>query len=73
MYEAAEGADAVALITEWKQFRMPDWTLLRSAMRDNIIVDGRNILDKEEALNAGFRYYGIRNAIRQAAGSGNRI
>lgn len=59
MYEAAEGADAVALITEWKQFRMPDWTLLRSAMRDNIIVDGRNILDKEEALNAGFRYYGI--------------
>ena len=59
IYEAAEGADAVALITEWKQFRMPDWTLLRSAMRDNIIVDGRNILDKEEALNAGFRYYGI--------------
>ena len=59
MYEAAKGADAVALITEWKQFRMPDWTLLRSAMRDNIIVDGRNILDKEEALNAGFRYYGI--------------
>ena len=59
----------VALITEWKQFRMPDWTLLRSAMRDNIIVDGRNILDKEEALNAGFRYYGMRE-ITGAAASG---
>ena len=59
MYDAAEGADAIALITEWKQFRMPDWAQLRASMRDNILVDGRNIFDKEEALAAGFRYYGI--------------
>lgn len=59
MYEAAEGADAVALVTEWKQFRMPVWATLHETMRDNLIVDGRNILDKEEALAAGFRYIGI--------------
>lgn len=59
MYEAAEGADAIALVTEWKQFRMPVWTMLHASMRDNLVVDGRNILDKEEALAAGFRYIGI--------------
>lgn len=59
MYEAAEGADAVALVTEWKQFRMPAWNDLRRSMRGDLIVDGRNILDKEEALAAGFRYLGI--------------
>ncbi len=59
MYEAAEGADAVALVTEWKQFRMPAWGDLRRCMRGDLIVDGRNILDKEEALAAGFRYLGI--------------
>jgi len=59
MYEAAEGADAVALLTEWKVFRMPDWSRLRSLMRGNVLVDGRNIYDKEEVLKAGFRYSGI--------------
>lgn len=59
MYEAAQGAHAIALVTEWKQFRMPDWARLRADMRDNVLVDGRNILDKEEAINAGFRYFGI--------------
>ena len=59
MYEAAAEAEAVALVTEWKQFRMPAWTALRDTMAGNLIVDGRNILDKEEALAAGFRYIGI--------------
>lgn len=59
MYETAEGADAIALVTEWKQFRMPAWTTLHGLMRGNLIIDGRNILDKEEALAAGFRYIGI--------------
>lgn len=40
MYEAAEGADAVALITEWKEFRMPDWPQLHAAMRGDAIIDG---------------------------------
>ena len=59
MYEAAEGADAVALITEWKEFRMPDWAQLYTAMRGDTIVDGRNIFDKPEVIAAGFRYFGI--------------
>ena len=46
MYEAAEGVDAVALLTEWKELRMPDWTQLRATMRGDAVVDGRNIFDK---------------------------
>lgn len=59
MYEAAAGADALVLVTEWKEFRMPDWVRLRGLMRGNVLVDGRNIFDKHEALAAGFRYVGI--------------
>lgn len=59
MYEAAEGADAIALVTEWKEFRMPDWKRLRTLMRGDALVDGRNIFDKEEVLRAGFRYSAI--------------
>lgn len=59
MYEAAEGADAITLVTEWKEFRMPDWAGLKERMRDNVVIDGRNIYDKEEITSAGFRYWGI--------------
>lgn len=59
MYDAAEGVDAVALLTEWKIFRLPNWSELRALMHDNILVDGRNIYDKEEVRNEGFRYYAI--------------
>ncbi|MCK9304846.1 MAG: UDP-glucose/GDP-mannose dehydrogenase family protein [Bacteroidales bacterium] len=57
--EAARGADALALITEWKQFRLPDWKKLRSVMRGNIIVDGRNIYDPAEIKAEGFIHYSI--------------
>lgn len=59
MYDAAQGADAIALITEWKEFRMPDWKELHSGMRGNVLVDGRNIFVREEVLREGFRYAGI--------------
>ena len=59
MYEAAEGADALVLMTEWKQFRMPDWSRLHAAMHGALVVDGRNIFDREELAAAGFRYRGI--------------
>ena len=59
IYEAAEGADAIALATEWKQFRLPDWNAIRKTMRGNLIVDGRNIYDQNELADKGFRYTGI--------------
>lgn len=59
IYDAAKDADAVALITEWKQFRIPNWKRLKSLMKDNIIVDGRNIYDSKEVIREGFRYYCI--------------
>ncbi|WP_300738163.1 UDP-glucose/GDP-mannose dehydrogenase family protein [uncultured Alistipes sp.] len=58
-YDATQGADALVLLTEWKEFRMPDWALLREQMRGNAVIDGRNIFDKQEVLAAGFRYVGI--------------
>ena len=52
-------ADAVALMTEWKELRMPDWSQLNATMRGDAVVDGRNIFDKPEVEAAGFRYFGI--------------
>ncbi len=59
IYDAAEGADAIALMTEWKQFRIPSWSRLKSVMRGDLVVDGRNIFDRDEVVAAGFRYVGI--------------
>ena len=59
IYDAAEGADAIALMTEWKQFRMPSWSRLKSVVRGDLVVDGRNIFDRDEVVAAGFRYVGI--------------
>ena len=59
MYDATIDADAIALVTEWKQFRVPSWTVIKKVMKGNVIVDGRNIYDKEEVQHEGFRYYAI--------------
>ena len=59
MYEAAKGADAVVLVTEWRQFRLVDWNSLKSSMKGKTIVDGRNIYSQEELSNAGFDYFRI--------------
>lgn len=59
MYEAAEGADALMLITEWNQFRLPSFTLLGKIMKGRVIFDGRNIYDKAELREAGFDYFKI--------------
>lgn len=58
-YSAAAGADALVLVTEWHEFRHPDYARLRATMRGNLLFDGRNVWDPAEAKNAGFRYYGI--------------
>ena len=56
MYDAADGADVFALMTEWRQFRMPSWNVIQKVMNGNIIVDGRNIYDRQELEELGFVY-----------------
>ena len=58
-YAALEHADALALITEWPEFRMPDLKRLGRVMKNKVIFDGRNIYNPEEIKKAGFAYYGI--------------
>lgn len=56
LYDAANEADCLVLMTEWRQFRMPDWNVLRKSMVGNVIVDGRNIWNREELEELGFVY-----------------
>ena len=56
MYDAADGADVFALMTEWRQFRMPSWNVIKKVMKGNAIIDGRNIYDRAELEEQGFVY-----------------
>ena len=56
MYDAADGADVFALMTEWRQFRMPSWNVIKKVMKGNVVVDGRNIYDRQELEELGFVY-----------------
>lgn len=58
-YAAAEGADALFLVTEWSEFRRPDFARLKRAMRTPVLFDGRNVWDAAKARAAGFAYYGV--------------
>ena len=59
MYDAAVDTDAIALVTEWKVFRIPAWNALKKVMRGNVIVDGRNIYNPSEVTSEGFDYFSI--------------
>ena len=59
MYDAALNADALLLLTEWKQFRLPSWGVLKKTMKHPIIIDGRNIYDKKDLQELGFESYCI--------------
>ena len=56
MYDAADGADVFALMTEWRQFRMPSWNVIKKVMAGNVVIDGRNIYDRQELEEQGFIY-----------------
>jgi len=58
-YEAAENADCLVIITEWAEFRIPDFEVVKQKLKNNVIVDGRNIYDEQEVRKLGFTYYGI--------------
>ena len=59
MYEATVDADTLMLVTEWKEFRVPSWSVLKKVMRGHVVVDGRNIYDGKELKGNGFNYYKI--------------
>ncbi len=58
-YVAAEGADALVLVTEWNEFRRPSFDRLKQIMRQPVIFDGRNVWNPAEVRAAGFVYEGI--------------
>ena len=71
-YAAIEGADALAVVTEWKAFRSPDFERLRTSLRAKVLFDGRNLYDPEAVESAGIAYYGIGRG-RSVARSGNGV
>lgn len=58
-YEAALDTDALLLVTEWKEFRIPSWAVLNKTMKQPVIIDGRNIYDRQQVKENGFHYYNI--------------
>ena len=59
MYDAVLDSDALLLVTEWKEFRIPSWGVVKKTMKYPLIIDGRNIYDKAEMETQGFVYYSI--------------
>lgn len=59
MYEALEGADAMIVITEWQEFKVPKFTYIEKALKEKVIFDGRNIYNPEQMKEFGYVYYGI--------------
>lgn len=59
LYDAVLDADALVLLTEWKEFRLPTWGVVRKAMAHPLVIDGRNIYDAEELREDGFEYHCI--------------
>jgi UDPglucose 6-dehydrogenase len=58
-YDAAAGADALAVLTDWNEYRHPDLARLRGALARPIVVDGRNLYDPREMTALGFDYHSI--------------
>jgi UDPglucose 6-dehydrogenase len=58
-YEAAEGADAIFIATEWPEFRTPDFDKLSSTLKNKVIFDGRNLYDLEQMKELGYTYFSI--------------
>ena len=61
-YEAADGADALMIMTEWPVFRTPNFDRLKALLKNNLIYDGRNLYDTQTMAELGFTYYSIGRA-----------
>jgi UDPglucose 6-dehydrogenase len=66
-YEAARGADALIIATEWEEFRRLDWALMRKNSNRPLLLDGRNFLQPETMRALGFEYYGIGRPVEEPA------
>jgi UDPglucose 6-dehydrogenase len=58
-YGALEGADGLAIVTEWQEFRRPDFEVMRRLLRQAVVFDGRNLYEPKSLQTLGFTYYGI--------------
>jgi UDPglucose 6-dehydrogenase len=58
-YGALEGADGLVIVTEWQEFRNPDFEIMRRLLREKVIFDGRNLYEPKTVANYGFTYYPI--------------
>ncbi|OUN62770.1 MULTISPECIES: UDP-glucose dehydrogenase family protein [Butyricimonas] len=56
MYDAVLNADALLVVTEWKEFRVPNWRILKKSMKRALVLDGRNIYNRDELIKEGFTY-----------------
>ena len=61
IYDSVLDADAIVLVTEWNEFRLPSWSDIKKVMKNPVVFDGRNIYNKRDLTNAGFQYYCIGN------------
>lgn len=59
MYEALESADAMVVVTEWQEFKVPKFTYIEKALKEKVIFDGRNIYSPQQMEEFGYTYYGI--------------
>lgn len=59
IYDATLDADAILMVTEWNEFRLPTWDVIKRTMRKPVVFDGRNIYNKQEMNDSGFDYFGI--------------
>jgi UDPglucose 6-dehydrogenase len=58
-YDAVEGADALALVTEWREYQSPDFARIKAALKQPVLIDGRNIWSQYNLRSQGFQYSGI--------------
>ncbi|MEK7498979.1 MAG: UDP-glucose/GDP-mannose dehydrogenase family protein, partial [Patescibacteria group bacterium] len=56
---ALKGADALVIVTEWEEFKNPDWELVRKSLANPIIIDGRNMFDPKDMEKRGFVYHSV--------------
>ena len=67
MEQAVQGADALAIVTEWQEFRSPDFDAIKAALSSPVIFDGRNLYDPQLMKRFGLTYYGIGRGAKVSA------